>query len=89
MAVIDPEAAVGLCLTCRHVQVVRTRTDQRYYRCERSTTDARYPKYPRLPVWSCEGHEPGGPPASDESSRAARRTDRDPQKAVGGRVPAR
>jgi hypothetical protein len=26
--------------------------------CERSKTDARFPKYPRLPVESCPGFEP-------------------------------
>jgi hypothetical protein len=25
--------------------------------CERSKTDPRYPKYPRLPVERCAGHE--------------------------------
>ena len=48
---------VGLCLHCRHARLVRSRTDQDYYRCGRSDQDARYPKYPRLPVMSCEGHD--------------------------------
>jgi hypothetical protein len=28
-----------------------------FYLCERSATDARYPKYPRLPVLRCLGYE--------------------------------
>ncbi len=26
--------------------------------CDRSRTDAAYPRYPRLPVFECPGHEP-------------------------------
>ena len=66
----DSVAAVGLCLSCRHVYVVPARTGQRYYRCERSSTDERYPKYPRLPVRRCEGYDPRGAPAADEPLRA-------------------
>jgi hypothetical protein len=29
-----------------------------FYLCERSATDASYPKYPRLPVLQCAGYEP-------------------------------
>lgn len=29
----------------------------RFYLCERSRTDARYPRYPRLPVLTCAGYE--------------------------------
>jgi hypothetical protein len=29
-----------------------------FYLCERSATDAGFPKYPRLPVLRCAGHEP-------------------------------
>ena len=28
-----------------------------FYLCERSATDARFPKYPRLPVLQCVGYE--------------------------------
>ena len=48
---------MGLCLGCRHVRVVAARAGNRYYRCERSTFDPRYPKYPRLPVLACAGRE--------------------------------
>ena len=62
----DADAAVGLCLHCRHVRAVPARTGQRYYRCERSNSDPRYPRYPRLPVRSCDGHEPRGAPVDGE-----------------------
>ena len=60
----EREGRVGLCPGCRHVRVVRSRTNQDYYRCERSTADARYPKYPRLPVLRCDGYDPVEPPPS-------------------------
>jgi hypothetical protein len=28
-----------------------------FYLCERSVADASFPKYPRLPVLQCAGHE--------------------------------
>ena len=66
MAAIEPGAAVGLCWRCRHVHVVRSRKGGCFYRCERSATDADYPKYPRLPVRSCDGYEPRGAPVTDQ-----------------------
>ena len=65
----DREDRVGLCLHCRHARVVRSRTDQDYYRCGRSDHDGRYSKYPRLPVLSCDGYEPGEPRPSPPASR--------------------
>ncbi|HSR23128.1 MAG TPA: hypothetical protein VLW53_06230 [Candidatus Eisenbacteria bacterium] len=54
----------GLCGSCRHARVVQG-TNSRFWLCERSRTDARYPRYPRLPVLRCTGHEvsqrPAGP----------------------------
>jgi hypothetical protein len=29
-----------------------------FYLCERSSTDADFPKYPRIPVIACRGYEP-------------------------------
>ena len=40
----------GLCDSCVHQQVVRTRRGPAYSLCLRSRTDPAYPKYPRLPV---------------------------------------
>jgi len=47
----------GLCATCVHCRVIRARRSD-FYMCQRSFTDARFPKYPRLPVVRCVGHEP-------------------------------
>lgn len=48
---------VGLCETCANSRVVETRTS-RFYLCELSRRDARFPKYPRLPVLACGGYTP-------------------------------
>jgi hypothetical protein len=38
---------------------VRNTRGSTFSLCERSRTDRRYPRYPRLPVLTCAGHEPG------------------------------
>ena len=48
---------VGLCFTCRHVRVVRTDRGSIFYQCQLAATDARYAKYPRLPVIVCPGYK--------------------------------
>jgi hypothetical protein len=49
---------VGLCASCRHQRVVRSGRGSEFSLCLRSRTDPAYPKYPRLPVLACPGHEP-------------------------------
>jgi hypothetical protein len=49
----------GLCNTCRHQRVVPNTRGSVFSLCRRSKEDDRYPRYPRLPVISCPGHEPG------------------------------
>lgn len=46
----------GLCESCRNVKVVETRTGSRFYLCTLSEVDARFPKYPRIPVLRCSGY---------------------------------
>jgi len=53
-----------LCAACVHCRVIRTRRSI-FYMCQRSFTDARFPKYPRLPVLECIGYTPGEPSDSD------------------------
>jgi hypothetical protein len=48
---------VGLCVGCRFMRLIDSDRGSTFYLCERSTTDARFPKYPRLPVLRCEGYE--------------------------------
>lgn len=47
----------GLCDSCRHQRVVRNTRGSAFSLCERSRTDARFPKYPRVPVTRCVGYE--------------------------------
>jgi uncharacterized protein YciI len=48
---------VGLCLTCRWKRVSLNRRGSRFFRCARAETDARFVRYPQLPVRSCQGYE--------------------------------
>jgi len=61
--------AAGLCDTCRHQRVVPNTRGSVFSMCLRSREDPAYPRYPRLPVLECAGHEPRGarsiPPPQD------------------------
>ena len=48
----------GLCDSCRHQRIVRNTRGSSFSLCERSRTEPEYPRYPRLPVTECAGHEP-------------------------------
>ena len=48
---------VGLCANCRFMRRIESDRGSIFYLCERSATDARFPKYPRLPVLQCVGYE--------------------------------
>lgn len=48
----------GLCDDCRHQRLVPNRRGSVFSLCERSREDPAYPRYPRVPVLSCPGHEP-------------------------------
>jgi GNAT superfamily N-acetyltransferase len=50
-------STVGLCGTCRHVEVITSARGSTFYLCARSRTDPRYPRYPRLPVLACAGYD--------------------------------
>ena len=46
----------GLCDTCKHQKLVRNTRGSVFSMCELAKTDARFPKYPRLPVKRCAGY---------------------------------
>jgi hypothetical protein len=50
-------SSTGLCNSCRHQRIVKNTRGSVFSMCERSKTDDRYPKYPRLPVLECSGYE--------------------------------
>ncbi len=68
--------AVGLCATCKWVRIVRNRRGSVFYRCLRADTDppdARFVRYPPLPVLSCPGYDrraPDAPPDRDSLAEA-------------------
>ena len=53
-----PSPPAGLCDSCRHQQVVRTKRST-FSLCRRWKEDDSYPRYPRLPVLRCRGYEAG------------------------------
>lgn len=57
----------GLCGDCRHCRLVDSGRSV-FYLCERSRDDARYRKYPPIPVCACTGYDPrrlGGDPGGE------------------------
>lgn len=55
----DPASRPGLCGRCRHARRLRSDRGSAFWRCGLSDSDARFPRYPRLPVLACAGHEAG------------------------------
>jgi hypothetical protein len=56
---MSPEPFPGLCGDCRHARTLTSSTGTCFYQCLLSESDPRFPKWPRLPVLSCSGYEPG------------------------------
>ena len=62
-----PGVSAGLCDTCRHQQVVRTKRSS-FSLCRRWKEDERFERYPRLPVLRCPGYEPRAPEGAEEEA---------------------
>ena len=58
---VGPE--VGLCSTCVFVRRIENRRGTTFYLCDRSRDDARFPRYPSLPVLECPGFVETDPPS--------------------------
>jgi hypothetical protein len=56
----------GLCDTCVHQQIVRNTRGSVFSLCRRSRTDPEFPRYPRIPVLACRGHESRAPEGEDD-----------------------
>ena len=52
-----PGDASGLCSGCAHVQLVTSARGSTFYLCRLSFTDARFPRYPPIPVLNCSGFQ--------------------------------
>jgi hypothetical protein len=48
----------GLCDSCAYQQIVRNTRGSVFSLCRRSREDPEFPRYPRVPVRECRGHEP-------------------------------
>ncbi len=53
-----PPERPGLCASCVNAQQTGNRRGSEFILCTLSVTDPLYPRYPRLPVLSCDGHRP-------------------------------
>jgi hypothetical protein len=53
----DLEGRVGLCARCRHARTQTTKRGSEFWRCLLAETDARFVRYPALPVRECPGFE--------------------------------
>jgi hypothetical protein len=47
----------GLCSDCLHGRLLESARGSVFILCNLSFTDPRFPKYPRLPVLSCDGYK--------------------------------
>jgi len=50
----------GLCEACIHMQRVTSARGSTFYLCRLSVADARFPRYPPIPVVECAGFERDG-----------------------------
>jgi len=83
------DSHTGLCATCAHVQVVQSSKASTFYLCRLSEVDARFPRYPTLPVRQCAGYELT-PPEGDSTIRrvpAPRITKEDLKQRLDGPTP--
>jgi hypothetical protein len=56
-SVADRRIAAGLCLDCIHARRLESSRGSVFILCNLSLTDARFVKYPSLPVLSCDGYK--------------------------------
>jgi len=50
-------ATTGLCASCLHSRRIESPRGSVFILCDLSQTDPRFPKYPRLPILSCDGYK--------------------------------
>jgi hypothetical protein len=62
--------AAGLCATCKHAKRMESDRGSTFLLCQLALSDARFPKYPRLPVKSCSGYSrSAGVPPEDPADK--------------------
>lgn len=62
-------ARPGLCHECIHARRIESDRGSVFILCQLALTDARFKKYPRLPVLSCDGYERKARQVSDPAAR--------------------
>jgi len=60
---------IGLCINCKHRQVISSAKGSFFFLCSLSKVDPSFPKYPLLPVLACSGYQPEGKPAKEKPAR--------------------
>jgi hypothetical protein len=63
----------GLCDTCVHQRIVRNTRGSVFSLCERSRDEPEFPRYPRVPVLECRGHESHAPGDEEGAPRVPSR----------------
>lgn len=66
----EPDPQVGLCAACRFAQRQANPRGSVFWRCRRAETDARFRRYPPLPVRECAGFDAGPDPDADGTTPA-------------------
>ena len=56
----------GLCASCEQARVIRGARSQ-FWMCRLAESDPRFPRYPRLPVITCSGYNPGQPERAEDT----------------------
>jgi hypothetical protein len=54
----DRRRRFGLCATCCHAETIASSRGAEFLLCRLAQRDARFPKYPRIPVVTCVGFAP-------------------------------
>jgi hypothetical protein len=52
----EQHRTAGLCAACVHATIITSSRGSTFFLCQLSQADARFPRYPRLPVVRCEGY---------------------------------
>jgi hypothetical protein len=73
----SPLYEIGLCARCVHARQVPSRTSV-YWRCLLADTDARFERYPRLPVLRCPGFVAAAVAPDDAAPDTTKGPDEDP-----------
>jgi hypothetical protein len=54
----DATKPFGLCANCVHAKLIESSKGSQFLLCQLSQSDPSFPKYPRLPMLTCNGYAP-------------------------------